>query len=170
MSGLLFLQSGDFNIQQGTKGYIMCNGIRGVSLVLFYSTKCSFCQNLIPIFKRLPGSIGGCQFGMINVSLEKEIIRMSAETIAPIEYVPLIILFVNGKPFIRYDGPHDENSLRNFVLDVTKKLQTKERFAQAQSKKDGKNEEREIPLYSVGVPLCGEDECYMEFDEAYPGR
>ena len=170
MSGLLFLQSGDFSVQQGAKGEILCNSIRGISLILFYSTKCNYCQNLIPIFKRLPGSIGGCQFGLINISLEKDVIRMSSGTIAPISYVPLIILFVHGKPFIRYDGPHEEEDLRNFLIDVTRKLQAKDRFSQQKDGKKGKDEDREIPLYSVGVPLCGEDECYLEFDEAYPGR
>ena len=168
MSGLLFLQSGDFNVQTGTKGDIMCNSIRGISLILFYSTKCSYCQNLIPIFKRLPGSVGGCQFGMINITNERDIIRLSSQTIAPIQYVPLIILFVNGKPFIRYDGPHEEKDLRNFLMDVTKKLQTKDKFSD-KNKKQNSNE-KEIPLYSVGVPLCGEDECYLDFDEAYPGK
>ena len=127
MSGLLFLQSEDFNVQAGTKGDIVCNVIRGISLVLFYSPRCVYCQRLIPIFKKLPGSIGGCQFGMINVTSENTIVAMSRNTVVPIEYVPLIILYVNGKPFIRYDGEHHEEKIREFLLDVTNKLQTKEK-------------------------------------------
>jgi thioredoxin-like negative regulator of GroEL len=165
MSGLLFLQSGDFNIQTGNRGDILCNSIRGISLILFYSTKCGHCQNLIPVFKRLPGSIGGCQFGMINVSLEKDIIRMAKNTIVPIEFVPLIILFVNGKPYVRYDGSYNDNELRLFIVNVTKQLQTKDKFSQDRAKQTGG--EREIPLYSVGIPLCGDDEVYLEFEEAY---
>ena len=41
MSGLLFLQTQDFNIQKGVKGDILCHGIRGLSLVIFYSTSWS---------------------------------------------------------------------------------------------------------------------------------
>jgi thiol-disulfide isomerase/thioredoxin len=165
MSGLLFLQTADFNLQNGTKGKIMCNNVRGISLILFYSTKCEHCQKLIPIFKRLPGHIGGCQFGMVNISLEKQIIGMSMQTIAPIKYVPLIILFVNGKPFIRYDGPHNEQEIKTFVLEVTNKLQTKEKFS-SEKVKQGKN--NEIPAYTIGHPLYGQDEVsYLEYDEAY---
>ena len=69
MSGLLFLQTQDFSIQKGTKGDILCHSIRGLSLVIFYSTNCQYSRTLIPIFKRLPGQVGGCQFGMINVRL-----------------------------------------------------------------------------------------------------
>ena len=107
MSGLLFLTSDDFNVQRGVKGPILCNNIRGFSLILFYSTQCEYCQNLIPIFKQLPGSVGGCQFGMINVSHNKQCVLQSRETIAPITEVPYVIMYVNGKPYIRYKGPHD---------------------------------------------------------------
>lgn len=172
MSGLLFLQSNDFIVQTGTKGDILCNSIRGVSLILFYSTKCEYCQVLIPIFKRLPGSINGCQFGMINVTNERDVVKMSSSTIAPIKYVPLIILFVGGKPFIRYDGPHDEQEIRKFLMDVTSKLQTKDKFSSDKTNPTGTGKhEKEIPAYTVGYPLCGQDEIsYMEFEEAYPTR
>lgn len=167
MSGLLYLQSNDFCVQNGTKGEILCNKVRGISLTLFYSPKCQYCQSLIPIFKRLPGTISGCQFGLINVSLEKEIVAMSMNSVAPIEYVPLIILFVHGKPFLKYDGPHSETDLRNFVITATRQLHStlKDRFSD-DGKKDGKKE-KEIPLYSVGVPLCGDEDMYMEFEQAY---
>lgn len=167
MSGLLFLQACDFSIQSGQRGDIVCNNIKGLSLILMYSTKCQHCQRLIPIFKKLPGSIGGCQFGMINVTTDPDIVLMSRNSISPIKYVPLIILYVNGKPFIRYDGPHTEQDIRSFLIDVSGKLQTKEKFT-SDKIKENKNT-RDIPDYTVGVPLYGdEDLFYLEFDEAYP--
>ena len=125
---LLFLQTEDFGINNGTKGPIMCHNIRGLSLVLFYSTNCQHSRNLIPIFKRLPGQLGGCQFGMINVSKEKNIIAMSKSTISEIKYVPLMILYVSGRPFIRYDGPHEESEINRFIREVSSKIQSKEKF------------------------------------------
>ena len=92
MSGLLFLSTEDFHLVKGTKGAIMTTNIPGFSLILFYSTQCEHCQSLIPIFKQLPGTVGGCQFGMINVSHNKQCVLMSRETIAPIRVVPYIIL------------------------------------------------------------------------------
>jgi hypothetical protein len=172
MSGLLFLQASDFSIQTGQKGDIVCNNIRGISLILMYSVKCQYCQNLIPIFKRLPGTIGGCQFGMINVSTETDIVVMSKNSISPIKYVPLIVLYVNGKPFIRYDGPHTDHDIRTFLFEVTSKIQAKEKFSSEKGANpnipaNGKNS-REIPEYTVGFPLYGEDDdFYLEFNEAY---
>ena len=88
MSGLLFLTSDDFQIQQKSKGNVLCHNIKGFSLILFYSTQCEYCKSLIPIFKELPGTIQGCNFGMLNVNRNKKIIQMSNQTIVPITYVP----------------------------------------------------------------------------------
>jgi thiol-disulfide isomerase/thioredoxin len=165
MSGLLFLSSEDFTITKGTKGNILCQSIPGFSLILFYSTQCTHCQTLIPIFKKIPGSIGGCQFGMINVSSNKACIRMSKNTIAPITYVPYIILYINGRPFMRYQGPHDAEKIKQFVFEVAQKVRNKQKFS------DDKNVKEDprggIPAYSLGTPLCGQDDkvCYINFEE-----
>jgi hypothetical protein len=164
MSGLLFLTSEDFIISKGDKGDIMSHGIPGFSLILFYSTQCSHCQSLIPIFKRLPGTIGGCQFGMINVSTNKKCIQLSNMTVSPIKFVPYIILYVNGRPFMRYNGPYDINEITRFVIEVSKKLQAKQSFTNENVKEDPKGG---IPEYSIGQPLRGNKVCYLEFDEAY---
>ena len=168
MSGLLFLTSDDFSIQNGPKGQVMCNNQKGFSLVLFYSTKCVHCQTLIPIYKRLPGSVGGCQFGMINVSNNMKIVEMSKNSIAKIEYVPYIVLYLNGRPILRYDGPHDEGEIRRFVIEVASKLQNKEKFIETSEKI--KNKDSGIPAYTIGHPLHGDDRekrCYLDFDGAY---
>ena len=168
MSGLHFLTSDDFQIQRGSKGPILCTTLQGFSLVLFYSTQCEHCQSLIPIFKRLPGSVGGCQFGMINVSHNKKCILMSRQTIAPISEVPYIVLYVNGKPYMRYRGPHDPSEIARFIVEVSQKVQSNQNFAKDDQriKQDTKSG---IPDYTIGKPLCGPDDkvCYLDFEDAY---
>jgi len=90
---------------------------------------------------------------------------MSKKTIAPIEYVPYVVLYVNGIPFMRYDGPQDDREIRNFVTDVANQLQTKEKFSSEKVKQNDKG----IPAYTIGKPLigCADNVCYLEFDEAY---
>lgn len=163
MSGLLFLTSEDFFIRGDT---LSCN-IRGISLILFYSTQCIYCKTLIPIFKTLTGTIGGCQFGMINVSNSKSCIKMSRETICPITYVPYIILYVNGNPFMRYNGPSDINEIQRFVLEVANKIHSKQKFSEEIISKDT---QKEIPPYTIGIPVCNNDICYLEFEDAYPKK
>jgi hypothetical protein len=167
MSGLLFLSSEDFTINKGTKGNILCHSIPGFSLILFYSTQCEHCQKLIPIFKKLPGTIGGCQFGMVNVSANKSCIKMSKDTIAPITYVPYIVLYINGRPFMRYSGPNEVGEIRRFVFEVAQKVNSKQKFSEEQVKEEPRGET--IPAYTIGIPLYGDNEerTYLEFDEAY---
>lgn len=165
MSGLLFLNSEDFTISKGTKGNILCTAIPGFSLVLFYSNQCPHCAKLLPTFKRLPGTIGGCQFGMLNVSSNKMCVKMSKNTIVPIQYVPLIILYVNGRPFMKYSGEHEENDIKRFILEVAEKINNKQKFSEDSNVKENP---RGIPDYSIGLPLYGEDDVtYLEFEEAY---
>jgi thiol-disulfide isomerase/thioredoxin len=165
MSGLLFLSSDDFVLQKGTKGTILCTSIPGFSLILFYSTQCPHCQKLIPIFKKLPGSIGGCQFGMVNVSTNKNVIKLSKDTIAPITYVPYLAIYINGRPFMKYGGPLLESEIKRFVIEVAQKIETKQKFSSENVKEDARGR---IPAYTIGIPKCDdEEECYFPFNEAY---
>ena len=164
-SGLLFLTSEDFRLNKdNTK--MLCN-IRGFSLKLFYSTQCKFCKDLIPIFKKLPGSIGGCQFGMINISHNKQSIILSQKTNTPIREVPYVILYVNGEPYVRYNGPHDPQQITRFIVEAANNYK-KQQTVKQNNNNTMINKKSSIPEYTTGKPLCGQDDvCYLEFDEAY---
>lgn len=171
MSALLFLTDEDFFVGKGTKGPILCTNIPGFSLLLFYSNKCPHCKALDPIFRSLPGTIQGCQFGMININTNFNCVRLSKSTISPITYVPSIILYVNGRPFMRFVSKTTatREDLTRFVLEVGQKLQNQHKF----SAEDGVKEDPrgKIPEFTVGHPLFGDDEVtYLEFAEAYPGK
>lgn len=169
MSGLLFLTTEDFSIVKGTKGNILCNSIPSYSLILFYSKKCVHCKTLLPIFYDLPGTIVGCQFGLINVSINKDVVEMAKNTISQIEYVPCIFLYVNGRPYMRYNGPRDSNEIRKFIYEVTKNIQNNQAFSKDKIKETKGG--RGIPQYCIGKPLYGDDEvCYLKESEAYANK
>lgn len=175
MSGsILFLTTEDFNIQRGTKGDILCHGIPSFSLILFYSTRCDGCQTLIPIFKRLPGTINGCQFGMINVSANMGVVTMAKNTITPLVYVPYVVLYINGRPFMAYKGENDEKSIRDFIIDVANNVQKKQQFSPGKVGSDKNSQSAQgqsdsaIPAYCIGKPLSGNNQvCYLNFSTAY---
>ena len=175
MSGLLFLTADDFTVENGTKGKILCNPIPSFSLVLFYSNQCKHCKTLVPIFKKLPGTIGGCQFGLLNVGTNMKVVQKSKGTVTEIQYVPLIILYINGKPFMRYAGKYNQAEIVQFVVSMSKRVQTKEAFVNKNnSLKPDPNIKEDprggIPAFSIGKPLKGDgrfDVCYLEFQNAY---
>ena len=168
MSNLLFLSASDFNIKQGTKGLLLCHEMQHVSLVLFYSPRCSYCAHLIPIFKSLPKVVSGCQFAMINVSLNKNVVDMSHQTVAPIKYVPYIVLYVNGSPYLEYKGEYNLELIRDFIIDTYKHIQNNVSFTQKQKHPNIHVPDTGLATYSLGSPLYGDGlRCYIEFDGAY---
>jgi len=135
MSGIRFLNSADLVLRTGERGNMLClgqgnNEYPGLTLVLFYSTDCPYCGPLMSKFKQLPSRVTGCTFAMFNVSLNMDVVENSKNTISPIRYVPDLVLYVNGSPFMRYDGLHEVHAIQNFLQDIYDKLQRKTSFVQ----------------------------------------
>jgi len=75
---------------------------------------------------------------MINVSNNRKCVMMSRDTIAPIQVVPYIILYINGKPYMRYQGPHHKNEISRFVVEVSKNVQNKQKLITREGEESGK--------------------------------
>jgi hypothetical protein len=167
MSGLHHLVEKDFRISGNGNVNTMCTTIPGISLILFWSPACAYCSKLIPVFKQLPGTINGCQFGIVNVSTNRKILQASKDTTTPITFVPYVLLYVNGKPFMSYKGEHSKNEISNFIIEVSKIITNKESPASNPNVK--KCPKDFISSYTTGKPLCGQDDkvCYLDFGDAY---
>lgn len=126
MSGILFLNQNDFEIRTSTRGDMLALRYekKGLCLVLFYSKELQKTDGdvLLNNFKTLPGIINGCSFAMVNMNMNIGLVDISKNTIAPITYVPDLVLFVNGCPFIRYDGNHNVEDICRFLEDVYNKI------------------------------------------------
>ena len=139
-------------------------------------------------FKQLPTMILGCKFVMVNINHNPEIIQKSKQSISPITYVPDLILYVNGLPYIRYDGPNKLENIKDFVMDIANKLEKTSFMSdeisnvptkfeqpvepQQQQQQHIQYPENAIPEYTIGKPLCGSNKdiygkCYLGFDSAY---
>lgn len=165
---LLYLRANDFKVVTTEAGPMLHNVINGFSLILFYSPRCQHCQTFIPKFKSLPSIVNGCQFGIIDISQNRNVVEVANKsTITPIPYVPLLILYLHGKPYAKYEGnpaTDDIMNIRQFVLGVANEIQQSGFLQQG---KKGK----EKPPYSVGIPLMGEDVTdihYLEFSKDDP--
>lgn len=165
MSGLLFLTDDNFSLANTSKGDVLGISTRAITLVLFYSTQCPYCEPFIHIFKKMPGTVSGCQFGMINISTNRSVVEKSKNTIMPLTYVPYIVLYNNGQPIMSYDGPPSEQELQNFIMSIVETNHAKQQFVP-----DRRSEPAEppsaIPAYTIGIPKNTE-KCYFSWDTAY---
>lgn len=151
----MYLTDKDFSITQGKKGYLLATKISGVSLVLFYSTRCKHCPSVISIFQYLQNRIRDCRFALVNVGTYHRVVEMSKKTLTNIDHVPFLVMYLNGVPFYKYKGNKDASSIENFVLDVLSRTQNHPSFI---NKKTESLEEN----YGIGIPfnvVCDRDEC-----------
>jgi hypothetical protein len=172
MNSIIRLRLDDFEIQKGTKGQLLCVGIKGISMVMFYSPLCkNICMPLLPQFNQLPNIISNVKFCTLNINEHVGIIPLSEHTISPIKFVPFIILYVDGRPFLQYDDQPVLSKMVDFVKYSLKLIESKRSFID----KGAKVDQAEIPKYTIGKPYlefkCDENGlCLLTQNEAYKPR
>ncbi len=165
MTSFRYLTDKEFGVEQGKKGNILCTNISGISVVLFYSKECQHCLSVLPIFIKLASQIRSVQFAALNVTTYPRVPQMSNKTVAPITEVPFIVLFVNGRPFIKYIGKHTTQEIGTFVFEMAQRLQGSTNFAVPKTSEVIDNE---IPAYALSKPynvVCENDMCYINFQD-----
>jgi thiol-disulfide isomerase/thioredoxin len=165
MRHVYFLSDADFFIKRIEQNNYLTTKIDGYSFILFFSPECEFSRHVHPIFKQLPRKMNNCcTFATMDVSdpNSQATIRssVSQETNTPICYVPYLIFYINGFPYLRYQPPEmgtiNENHLLTFVFDAIKTSDRKPTFAEYSSDKN-------IPKYSIGIPLHGGADGYEKY-------
>lgn len=84
-------------------------------LVFFKTNECPACSNFEPLFNSLSNNEKRVIFAILNLSQYKNVAKMSTVTTTPISAVPFILLYISGKPFARFTGKKDVQSLTSFI-------------------------------------------------------
>lgn len=190
---IIYLTTDDFYIpkNENPSDHVkLCIKMRGLSFIYFSSNNCKFCDEFLPVFKSLPKVIGGCHFGTINVSNNMNIVKASMKSTTPIKYVPYCIMYIDGVPFMRYDGTRNIEQIKTFVFEIAGRLQRKsgpvvrdEFGTVGYGKGDGgggggggRNQrgvrhsdgDDKVPVYNMGgKPKNSEEVCFLTLNSAY---
>jgi thioredoxin-like negative regulator of GroEL len=116
MNGLVYLTDQDFYVSENN----LRLGLKGTVFILVYSMDCKHCKDVIPFFKQLPQIIRGCQIAVLNISKFISVAHLSRNTKTPIDVVPFMILFSNGKVKSRYKGQYTMNDILQFLSNSSK--------------------------------------------------
>ena len=167
MNNIIRLRTEDFTIEQGSRGAILGTQIKGLSVAMFWSPGCRICAQLEPQFRQLPQLFKNVKFLLLNINENKNIIELSKQTIAPIEFVPYIVFYVNGRPFLQYDDELVFEKLISFIRYTIKLVETKKSFVDK-----GVKIESDIPKYTIAKPYaefkCNDEGfCYLTYGDAY---
>lgn len=166
----MFLTVNDFFVKNGE----LCNKLPGYSFVFFISNSCHFCEDVKPHFDKLSQAIQGCSFAYMDVGQnQQQIVQMADRTNNRIEYVPLLILYVNGIRIAQYfpdeDNPQNNyQNMINFIFHHNNKNASSNSNQQANTA-TSEPKQSEIPAYTIGIPgnLASKRVCYLSFDNAY---
>ena len=167
---IVFLSDKNFGIGSGTKGKLLFNDLKGISIVLMYSTNCSVCHQVIPIFKELPNYVNGCTFGVINIDNNKDVVAKSHLTTMAIKYVPQLIVFNNGKPFVKYTGEKRLEPMVAFFKDTISRVQQSLNFSKQSEKKKEEISEYEGSGVPYNIVCDNEGMCYLTDNELSLGK
>jgi hypothetical protein len=124
-TGLVYLRSENFGVDKIKEGPVLCNSIKGFSVVLFYSPQhCQYSPGALQEFKRIVGTVNGVVFAVLNIDSSMDVVRRSRNTITPIEGVPYIMLYYNGIPRQVYPDSYDltAEAIRNFSASVSTRI------------------------------------------------
>jgi hypothetical protein len=124
-TGLVYLRGENFGVDKIKEGPVLCNSIKGFSVVLFYSPQhCQYSPGALQEFKRIVGTVNGVVFAVLNIDTAMDVVRRSRNTITPIEGVPYIMLYYNGIPRQVYPDNYEltAEAIRNFSASVSTRL------------------------------------------------
>jgi len=91
----------------------------GNVLVFFKLQGCQGCAAFEPIFHQLSNEDRRVSYGILDLTYNRDIVQLSRSTTTPIQKVPHLILYSEGRPYARFKGEKNIQSLKNFISDAT---------------------------------------------------
>lgn len=158
--GLLILEEEDFELVESGKIVHLTHTVNcKFSVVIFYTDECDQCRIVKPILMSYVGN-PTIQICMVNIydADSSNLISLSQNTTTPLRHVPLIIFYVNGIPYKRYDGGYNHHDFNKFIKDVVEEA--------SQTLESLPDETGEIPPYTIGKPNSAKV-CYLTYQKAY---
>ena len=121
---ILHLTNNDFYVDNGKKGKVMCTTQKDILFAFFHlnDNECSNCTTMIPEFVTVAKRLPQIKYALVNLSKYPDIFKKTVDTIAPIKYVPYLIIFVNNRPFLRYDGGKSSSEMYEFIKELLENM------------------------------------------------
>jgi hypothetical protein len=176
-SGLIELNAESFKKMKGNRGHVLgLPNAQNLTLVMFYSMQCTFCDQAMPELSKLARYLREnnlpIQVGVCDVSKNKRVIQESADTVDPIKYVPYLTIYLRDRPYLRYNGKKVAEEMLNYLIEVLKRIDTRQNFVQPQRAVQEEDEPASTGP-STGIPynvVCEGDVCYLTTEEVFGGK
>ena len=170
-SVIIELHAESFKKMKGNSGFVLgIPNAQNLTLVMFYSLQCTYCDLAMPELEKLskfiyennlPINIAVC-----DIMKNKKVIQDSADTVDPIRFVPYMPIYLGEKPYLRYNGKKTAEDMLNYLIEVLKRIDTRQKFVQNNNKQEPEEEQNS----GEGLPynvVCESDVCYVTQDEIF---
>lgn len=174
---LIELHADSFRKLKGTKGYVLgIPNANNLTLVMFYSTQCEYCDQAMPELARLSRHLREnnlpIQVAVCDVGKNRAVIKEAADTVDPIKYVPYSVIYLKDRPYVRYNGNKVAEEMFKYLIEVMRRIDTRQQFVRTDVRTGQQEEEEkdEAPQTSgMGVPynmVTEQSVCYLTSEEA----
>lgn len=102
---------------------LRCN-LPGITFVMFKTDTCDHCNQLLPIFQQLARQDMRITWAVVDVSRYRNIVTMSKMSSTPIRAVPMMILYVDGRPHANYKGKRHPQAIMGFLDKILSTVNT----------------------------------------------
>ena len=93
--------SSHFSLARNSNGQpvVVSGSLPGIYALIIVTDGCTACQKFNPIFQRYAQQRQGVlNFGLVNVGQDKNFVPMFNQTSCRIQRVPMVIIFLEGRP------------------------------------------------------------------------
>ena len=117
---MLELTPRDFNIIKTPKGDLVEYLDKDLTVILFYKNEenVNYSNEFKKVFAEIEETDFECKFAIINVDEYPEQLELAAKTKTPINYVPYVVVYAQGRPYMSYSGKIDSVELVKLVTYV----------------------------------------------------
>jgi len=105
----------------GTRQKTLGINLQGNVFVFFKMQGCDNCAQFEPIFAQLSKMEGRVNCAILDITKNRDVVVWSRDTNTAITAVPVLILYINGRPHAKFNGTKNIPSIQTFI---TKALQT----------------------------------------------
>lgn len=121
MSAVHQLTSQNFRIV-GTNRKTLNITAPGILLVFFKMAGCPGCAQFEPVFYQLPNIERRVNYAIVDLSQQRDVVKMSRSTVTPIDTVPFIMLYADGRPRAKYTGKKRVQDIQAFLNKILPQL------------------------------------------------
>jgi hypothetical protein len=116
-----FLNAQNFTVV-GSRQKTLGINLPGNVFVFFKMQGCDNCAQFDPIFAALSRSEGRVSCAILDITQNRDVVLWSRNTSTPITAVPVLVLYIDGRPHAKFNGTRNILSIQAFI---TKALQQK---------------------------------------------